>query len=70
MKKVLMLALMVLATSALVNAQTAPEKKTEVKEVKMGKHEKHAKKHTKKETNKVDTKMEETKKAEPAKKHE
>lgn len=40
MKKVLMLALLVLGTTAMVNAQTAPAKTTPTKEVKMGRHKK------------------------------
>jgi hypothetical protein len=62
MKKVMMLALMVLGTSAMVNAQTATEKTSEAKEVKMGKHKKHHKK-----VAKVEAKKEEATKMEPSK---
>ncbi len=44
MKKVMMLAIMVLGTTAMVNAQNTPVKASETKEVKMGKHKKHHKK--------------------------
>jgi hypothetical protein len=43
MKKVMMLAMLVLGTTAMVNAQTATEKTSKTKEVKMGKHKKENK---------------------------
>lgn len=43
MKKVIMLATLVLGTAAMVNAQTAPTNTSETKEVKMGKHKKDKK---------------------------
>lgn len=58
-KKVMMLALFVLGTTAMVNAQTAPAKAKETKEVKMGEHKKHNKKHDKKAAE--EAKMEATK---------
>lgn len=76
-KKVMMLAIVVLGTSAMVNAQTDPVKTAPAKEVKMGKHKKEkpvaAKTETKKpvaaktETKKVEVKKTETKKAESTK---
>jgi hypothetical protein len=53
MKKVLMLALIVFGTSAIINAQTAPVQAHHVKEVKMGKHKKEVEKP---ETKKVESK--------------
>ncbi|TDD96560.1 hypothetical protein [Flavobacterium cellulosilyticum] len=43
MKKVLLLIAVILGTSVMVNAQTAPAKTTPTKEVKATKHAKHAK---------------------------
>ena len=40
MKKVMLLALLVLGTTAMVNAQTTPAKGTPAKEIKMGIHKK------------------------------
>lgn len=59
MKKLFMLAALVLGTTAMVNAQTAPVKTAPMKEVKHAKHRKH-RKHAKKEE------MGETKKMEKA----
>jgi hypothetical protein len=59
MKKVLMLAAMVLGTAAMVNVQAAPAKTVPAKEVKVEKQGKHAK-HAKHAKSKVT-------KAEPAK---
>lgn len=47
MKKLMMLAILFLGTTAMVNAQTEPAKTSETKEVKMGKHKKHHKNHKK-----------------------
>lgn len=65
-KNLMMLALMVLGTSAMVNAQTTPEKTTPAKEVKMGKHKKDHKKDHKKE-GKEEMKKEEAPKMEATK---
>ncbi|MBC7606254.1 MAG: hypothetical protein H7199_04765 [Burkholderiales bacterium] len=56
MKKVLMLIALVLGTTVMVNAQTAPAKATPAKEVKAVKHVKKAK-----TTKKVEVKTETTK---------
>ncbi|WP_367754760.1 hypothetical protein [Flavobacterium sp. WC2430] len=59
MKKVILLAMLVLGTTAMVNAQTATKSTAPAKEVKIGKH----KKHNKKEVAKMEaTKTEATKK--------
>ena len=52
MKKVMMLAMLVLGTTAMVNAQTTPVKATSVKEVKMGKQKNHIEKKLKKKQKK------------------
>lgn len=54
MKKVMMLAMLVLGTTAMVNAQTSPAKSTPVKEVKMVKHTKATKKEVKPEVKKAE----------------
>ncbi|WP_339920362.1 hypothetical protein [uncultured Flavobacterium sp.] len=54
MKKVMMLAMLVLGTTAMVNAQTTPVKATSVKEVKMGKQKKSHRKEVKEEAKKVE----------------
>ncbi|TRX25466.1 hypothetical protein FNW25_08455 [Flavobacterium franklandianum] len=64
MKKVMMLALMVLGTSVMVSAQTTPVKTGTANEVKSGTHKKEKKHETKMESTKK-----ETKKAEAAKKY-
>ncbi|SHF84560.1 hypothetical protein [Flavobacterium defluvii] len=48
MKKLVLLAVAVLGTAAMVNAQTTPVKETQAKEVKAAKKEKKADKKTKK----------------------
>jgi hypothetical protein len=54
MKKVMMLAMLVLGTTAMVNAQTTPVKATPVKEAKMVKNNKVVKKEVKEEAKKVE----------------
>lgn len=62
MKNLLILAVMILGTSAMVNAQTKAEKVPATKEVKMGKHKKNAKKEVKETAKKAEApKMEATK---------
>lgn len=58
MKKVFMLAFLVLGTTAMLNAQTAPVKTVPAKEVKHVKHAKHVKKTTEKEEKGETKKME------------
>ncbi|MGH2665130.1 hypothetical protein [Flavobacterium sp.] len=55
MKKLLMLAVLTLGTTAMVNAQTEPVKKVPAKEVKMKKNKMHHK------TEKTEAKADETK---------
>ncbi len=54
MKKVMMLAMLVLGTTVMVNAQTIPAKTAPVKEVKIGKHNKAHKKEPKEEAKKTE----------------
>ncbi len=58
MKKVIMLAVLVLGTTAMLNAQTEPAKATPPKELKHVKHAKHAKKAAEKEEKAETKKME------------
>lgn len=68
-RKVMIVAVMVLGTSAIVNAQTTPEKIPAAKEVKKGEHKKEKKEEAKPEAKKTEAKKAEAKKEEPKKKH-
>jgi hypothetical protein len=58
MKKLLMLAAVLLGTTAMVNAQTEPAKTATSKEVKSAKHMKHSKADKKMEATKAEAKAE------------